>query len=104
MAKKDAAPKPDKEAVQQVVAEVENRLKAQQTADTVAPEGAQAGLFKDGGAGLFKLLPQLVTPLLKIAGMGVDGQLSAAEVQEIAGDVFEIVTRILARKNAGPAA
>lgn len=90
--------KPDAEAVNQIASDVEARLLADQTADTALPDGVQAGLFDGGGKGIAKLLPELVTPLLKIAGMGSDGQITPAEAKEIVEDVFGLVTRLLARR------
>lgn len=86
---KPISPKAHAEAVEQVSAEVEARL---------VPDGVAHGLFGKGG-GLAKLIPELVTPLLKIAGMGIDGRLSADEAREIADIAFEALSKVLSRRS-----
>ena len=55
-----------------------------------APEGVQAGLG-DFGAKLKKALPQIITGLMEVGAIAADGQVSADEVQAIAGRIFELI-------------
>ena len=59
-------------------------------ADNPAPEGVQAGLG-DFGAKLKKALPQIITGLMEVGAIAADGQVSADEVQAIAGKIFELI-------------
>lgn len=97
-AKKKAAPRPkgpDAELVKSISADVENRLDANMTVDTM-PHGAQSGLFADGLAGFKKHIPDLVKAVLKASA---DGKFDASDVATL---VTDILSRILA-KNAGTA-
>lgn len=78
--------KPDPVVVKQVAYEAESRLQDSMS----APEGtfaAPADLIKKFG----KLIPGLAKPLLEIAMMGADGQLSPSEITRIAGIVADAV-------------
>ena len=88
------APKPDAEVARQIVADVEARLKANQTVDTM-PEGAQGGLFGKGG-GFGKALPDLVNVLLKVTMMAGDGVIGPGDAAEIGTMAFDLISRILA--------
>lgn len=96
--KPDKPAGPDPEVVKQIVAGVEAQLQAQRTADTVVPEGAQAGLFDGGGKGLSKLVSDLAGPMLKFVTAGADGRIDAAEVADLTTDLFELVSKAIARR------
>ena len=55
-----------------------------------APEGTQAAPG-DFVAKLRKALPHILTGLMEVGAVAADGQLSADEVKELAGKVFEFV-------------
>ena len=69
----------------QVLPELEARMREQGV-----PEGAQAGLA-DLGAKLKKALPQIIAGLMELGAIAADGQLSADEVRDLAGKLFEFI-------------
>lgn len=87
---------PDAELVKSISADVENRLDANMTVDTM-PHGAQEGLFGGKlGEGLKKAIPGLVKAVL---AAGADGKFDASDVATL---VFDLLAKIR-DKNAGAA-
>lgn len=71
----------------QVLPELEARMREEGAG---APEGAQAGLAELGGK-LRKALPQIIAGLMELGAIAADGQLSADEVRDLAGKLFEFI-------------
>ena len=92
---KKFAPKVDPEVARGIVEDVESRLAADQTADTM-PHGTAGAPF-DGSA-FRKLLPDAVNLGLKVVGALGDGSISPEEAREVADSVHAFFTRLLAAK------
>lgn len=83
-------------AAAQLAEKVEPELLRLMAADSGVPDSVQAGLG-DFGAKFKKALPKVITGLMEIGAIAADGQVSADEVQAIAGKLFELIR---ARKQA----
>lgn len=100
MAKSKPAGKPDPAIVKQLSTRVLAEIEA---IPRPTPTGAQAAPG-DFGKKLRKVLPHILTALMEVGAVAADGQLSADEVRDLAGKLFEFVRGLRQSTPTPPAA